>query len=456
MMEFLCTGCGTKKDESKFHRDTNRVSRKVVYRMYPSPSQEAALLDMLGKHQRLYNAALEQRITAWRIAHKSVGYVEQCRGLTELRAEFPEYDSLPCHSSQATLKRLDLAFQAFFRRVKSGEEPGFPRFKSFDRFSGWGYTTHGEGYRFSSGDGRCRSTLRLTGIGIVKLRGRARTSGEVKTCEIQRKAGRWYASFSIICTPKRKIGALAVGHDWGVETFATIAHEDGSFADIPNPRFFAKHEASVTRAQRHLDSVTIKDSIGRPRNAKDPRRVAAKITLGRAKGREANARKDFLHQTSAKIIGSAAIFATEKLQVSNMIRSAKGNAEKPGKNVAAKAGLNREILATAPAMFLSMMRYKAEEAGSLFIETPTKTLKPSQRCSDCGRLPDKKKTLSERMHVCECGCVLTRDQNGARNNLVWALNHLGREPAGNAIPYFCKLGGVVHEEAVLYAKQRAW
>jgi putative transposase len=99
------------------------VTRKVVYRMYPSSAQEAALLDMLGMHQRLYNAALEQRITAWRVARKSVGFAEQCRGLTELRAEFPEYDGLPCHSSQVTLKRLDLAFQAFFRRVKSYPRP---------------------------------------------------------------------------------------------------------------------------------------------------------------------------------------------------------------------------------------------------------------------------------------------------------------------------------------------
>jgi putative transposase len=142
-----------------------------------------------------------------------------------------------------------------------------------------------------------------------------------------------------------------------------------------------------------------------------------------------------LHQTSAKIIGQTAVFATEKLQVSNMTQSAKGTVEKPGKNVPQKAGLNREILATAPSMFLSMMRYKAEEPGSLYVETPTKTLKPSQRCSDCGRLPKLKKSLSDRQHVCECGCDLTRDQNGARNNLVWAMNHSGRERAGNAIPY---------------------
>jgi putative transposase len=408
------------------------VVRKVVYRMYPSSSQEMALLDMLGMHQRLYNAALEQRIAAWQRTRTSVGFANQCADLTELRSADESYAGLNAQSSQVTLKRLDLAYQAFFRRAKSGETPGFPRFKSFDRFPGWGYKSHGDGFRFKPGDANIHGGLRLSGIGVVSLRGRARTLGEVKTCEIQRKAGRWYASLSIVCTPKRKGGTVAIGHDWGVETFATIAHEDGTFQNVENPRFFTKHEASVTRAQRNLDSVTIKDAIGHPRNAKDPKRIAAKVALSRAKGRESNARKDFLYQTSAKIVGETAIFATEKLQVSNMTRSAKGTAEKPGKNVPQKAGLNREILASAPAAFLSMMRYKAEEAGSLFIETPTRTLKPSQRCSDCGRLPKVKKTLSERQHVCECGCVLTRDQNGARNNLVWALTDLGREPAGNA------------------------
>jgi putative transposase len=381
--------------------------------MYPSPAQEAALLDMLGMHQRLYNAALEQRIAAWQRTRTSVGFVNQCADLTELRAADETYAGLNAQSSQVTLKRLDLAFAAFFRRCKSGETPGFPRFKSFNRFSGWGYKHHGDGFRFTPGDGNRHGTLRLSGIGVVSLRGRARSLGDVATCEIQRKVGRWYASLSIACTPKRKGGSVAVGHDWGVETFATMAHEDGTFEAIDNPRFFAEHRNSVIRAQQKLDDCTIKDSIGRPRNAHDPKRIAAKA-LGRAKGREANARKDFLHQTSAKIVGRMALFATEKLAVSNLTRSAKGSAENPGKNVPQKAGLNREILATAPSTFLAMMRYKAEEAGSMFIETPTKTLKPSQRCSDCGRLPKIKKTLSERMHRCECGCFNARSERSAQ------------------------------------------
>src|SRR5450631_3045370 len=172
------------------------VCRKVVYRMYPSPAQEAALLDMLGMHQRLYNAALEQRIAAWRRTRTSVGFVDQCADLTELRAADESYAAINAQSSQVTLKRLDLAFAAFFRRVKTGQTPGFPRFKAFDRFSGWGYKSHGDGFRFTPGngtvsrlkDGKRHGLLKLSGIGTIKVRGRARTMGEVATCEIARKA----------------------------------------------------------------------------------------------------------------------------------------------------------------------------------------------------------------------------------------------------------------------------
>ncbi len=355
-----------------------------------------------------------------------------------MRADDEIYRVLNAQSSQVTLKRLDLAFQAFFRRVKSGGEPGFPRFTSFERFSGWGYKNHGDGFRLTPGDGNQHGKLRLSGIGSIRVRGRARTYGEVKTCEIQHKHGSWYASLTIECERKRTSGTKAMGFDWGVTTFATIAREDGEFedgefAEIGNPRFFKRHEASVTRASRYLDECTVKDSIGRPTNGKDPKRIEAKRAFGRAKAREANARKDFLHRTSTKIIAENALIATETLQIKSMTGSASGRVDRAGKNVAQKAGLNREILATAPAAFLSMLKYKADEAGAFSIETPTKTLKPSQRCSNCGLLPKVKKALSERQHLCECGCVLTRDQNAARNNLRWALNYFGREPARNAI-----------------------
>jgi putative transposase len=398
------------------------VSRKVVYRMYPSKRQEALLLDMLGSHQRLYNAALEQRITSYRTRLKGVSYVEQARNLTELRAEFPEYDGLNAQSSQVTLRRLDLAFQAFFRRVKSGDTAGFPRFKAFERFSGWGYKTHGDGFRFTPGDGFRHGKLRLSGIGIIPVRGRARTLGDVATCEIQRKGARWYASFTVKCEPRRERGAQAVGLDWGVETFATLAHEDETFSAVENPRFVRNAKEKLEAAQQDL---------ARKKRGSNRRTRAVRI-VAEIHRRTANKRRDFLHKTSAAIVASTDLIATESLTVSNMTRSAKGTLEEPGRNVAQKAGLNREILSTAPSAFLAMLRYKAEEAGSKFVEINARKVKPSQTCSDCGR--QRKKALSERGHACECGCALSRDENGARVNLLWALAQFRREPPERLAP----------------------
>jgi putative transposase len=269
------------------------VSRKVVYRLYPTRPQAAAFLNMLGLHQRLYNAALEQRIAAWRLSRTSVGFVAQCADLTELRAADESYAAINAQSSQVTLKRLDLAFAAFFRRCKAGQTPGFPRFKAFDRFSGWGYKSHGDGFKFTSGNGTvsrlkvgCRQRhgiLRLSGIGAIKVRGRARTMGEIATCEIQRKADRWYASITIKCFPKRAGGAAAVGQDWGVETFATLAHEDGGFEAVANPRF----SSSIARQLNALSSILkrrqkahriAKQRRSQPVARKAARRISDKIS----------------------------------------------------------------------------------------------------------------------------------------------------------------------------------
>ena len=140
----------------------------------------------------------------------------------------------------------------------------------------------------------------------------------------------------------------------------------------------------------------------------------------------ANRRHDFLHQQSAALVATLAVLATEKLQVANMTRSAKGTVEAPGKNVRQKAGLNRNILDTAPAAFLQMLRYKAEEAGVEFVEANTRQIKPSQTCHLCGR--QRKKSLAERHHRCECGVCCSRDENAARVLLEFGLRAAGREP----------------------------
>ena len=185
-------------------------------------------------------------------------------------------------------------------------------------------------------------------------------------------------------------------------------------------------------APRKQSSTAHSRVLARKKRGSRRRKQAVRIVAGIHR-RTANARRDFLHKASAKLVAHTDLIVTETLAVANMTRSAKGTVEKPGSNVAQKAGLNREILATAPSAFLAMLRYKAEEAGSHFVEISARKVKPSQTCSGCGRR--RKKQLSERRHVCECGCNLSRDENAARVNLSWARAQFRREPPERLAPY---------------------
>jgi putative transposase len=389
----------------------NPVKRKVTYRLYPTAKQADGMLDMLRLHQQLYNACLEQRISAYKKSKKSLNYYDQAKELTLLRAELPEYKGLNAQSAQVTLKRLDLAYQNFFRRIKQGEaKAGFPRFKSYDRYSGWGYATHGDGWRLHAGEGMKNGHIRVSGIGNLKIRGRARSIGAPKTMEIQRKQGKWYASVTVNCQPKRSKGARAIGIDWGLETYATLVDSDGLAESIENPRFVRNSLKSLKTKQQQL-SKKKKGSNNRNKS----RQVVAKLH-----GKIANQRKDFLHKTTAGLVKISALIATEKLNTKNM--SAKGGAY--------KKGLNREILSAAPGAFHQMLKCKAEEAGIEYVEINTRKVKPSQTCHGCGR--QEKKTLAMRVHTCPCGTVCGRDGNAAKVILNWALfgNATGQELAG--------------------------
>ena len=151
--------------------------RKITYRMYPTEQQVERLLELLGLHQRVYNTALEERIRLYRDSAQSLGFAAQCKELTAWRKQCDALAAVNAQSLQVTLKRLDLAYAAFFRRVKAGETAGFPRFKAVERFSGWGYKTHGDGWRLHAGDKMQHGHVRLSGVGMVKLRGKARVPG---------------------------------------------------------------------------------------------------------------------------------------------------------------------------------------------------------------------------------------------------------------------------------------
>ena len=210
------------------------VYRRVTYKLYPSPAQAAEMERLCDLHRGLYNAALQERADAWRLARKSVGYAEQCRSLTRVRRENPEYLGVNAQSLQVTLKRLDLAFRAFFRRVKAGGTPGFPRFKGRDRFPGFGFKSHGDGFRFAPG--AAGGTAGCGSPGSARCRPGARPGRRAgswaATCGARRTAGtcRW-------CWRARPSGSgratREAGLDWGVETFATLAYSPDEFADVP-------------------------------------------------------------------------------------------------------------------------------------------------------------------------------------------------------------------------------
>ena len=395
--------------------------RKITYRLYPSKTQGVALKAQLRSHQQLYNAALEQRISAWRRRRVSVGYADQCKELTDLRRECPEFADVNCSSQQRTLRRLDLAFQAFFRRVKArADSAGFPRFKSLDAFPGFGFKSHGDGWRFTPGADWRHGKLRIQGLDKpLKARGQARTGGEVKAAELLHRDGVWHLSLTIECTPARECGPSACGMDWGLEHFASLAFPDGGSEHVANPRRVRKAARALRVAQRSL--------ARKKRGGKNRQR--ARLKVARHHRRVANQRLEFLHQTSTALVDRFALIATEDLSVKNMTGSARGTAEEPGRNVKAKAGLNREILDTSPGAFLAMLRYKATEAGAQYIEVPTRKLKPSQRCPACDRV--EKKPLSQRHHKCQCGYAGQRDVTAARVMLDWAMAQLA--PTGQEL-----------------------
>ena len=390
----------------------NAQNRKVTYRLYPTPRQAEALDALLRAHQQLYNAALEERISAWQKERKSISYQDQCASLTLIRHEMPEWEAINCSSEQMTLRRLDQSMNGFYRRVKAGQTPGFPRFKSLARFPGFSFKSHGDGWRFTPNENWKHGTLRVSGVGHITCRGKARQGGAICASSLLHRNGQWFLSLTIkIDAPMRvRTEHRAIALDWGTETLLSGVSDDGKTYRLENPRWHQQGKDEICAMQQALS----RKKRGSNRRKKAVRKVS------RARAKQARKRLDFLHKTSCHIARTHALVAIEKLNTKNMTRSAKGTLEAPGKNVRQKAGLNREILDTAPALLMQLLRYKVMETGGMWVEAPTRKLKPSQTCPECGHV--RKKSLSDRTHLCvSCGHTANRDIASARVVLNWAL-----------------------------------
>ena len=416
----------------------DKVQRKITFRLYPNATQVALMEESLALHCRVYNALLEEHKRRFDAKESVFGFSSMCKALTDWRGLTDSLKGLNAQSLQVTARRVSLAFDAFFRRVKSGDTAGYPRFKPVQRFAGWGYKTYGDGWKLHQQDGQ-HGKVRLSGIGLVSLRGKGRFAGSPKTAEVQHKSGKWYLSVTYDVMPEavaRKAGHQAAAFDWGLNSLLTIAIPGQPIEKVDNPRWLKAKLVNIKTLQRVISEEEIKAKAQLGLAPNEPlvkgQRLPVTVKLKRlyaqlraVHGKVARQRHDFYHKLTGQLVSRFAFLGTEQLAVKNMSRAPKAKPDEanPGEfltnGAAQKAGLNRSILDAAPSMLIGMLRTKAAEAASVFAEANTRKAKPTQRCHTCGTLI--KKTLSDREHRCTCGTVCDRDENAAKTLLRWLL-----------------------------------
>lgn len=318
--------------------------RAYKFLLRPTARQEQALREMLRDHCSLYNGALQERRDAWRHSSKTnIRYVDQSAQLKEIRAFDPERQGRWSFSAQqATLRRLDKAFAAFFRRIKTGEKPGYPRFQGVGHFDTVIFPKDGDGCRWDSTPHDPHTRVRLKGVGHIRVHQHRPLKGRVKTIAVKRDGSRWYVVLScdeVPAEPLPQTGA-AVGIDMGVTHFLTTS--DGEH--IANPRFLQAAAGELAEAQRHLATFPKRTR----RRTKKHRAAARKVAKIHAQIRRQ--RLDHAHKTALTLVRDHDAIAHERLNTAGMTRAPrpKPDPEQPGvflpNQRAAKAGLNRSIL----------------------------------------------------------------------------------------------------------------
>jgi putative transposase len=371
------------------------VRRAYKFRIYPTAGQASRAAQCLRDHQQLYNAALEERREAWRMRKVGIRYGQQSAQLKEIRGLDPDQGRWSFSSQQATLRRLDKAMAAFYRRCKAREKrAGYPRFKALDRWDSVEWPSDGDGCRWKSDMGR----VYLQGVGHVRVHQHRPVQGRVKTITLKREGRRWYVVLSCDDVPACPLPAAGreVGVDVGVTRFATVS--DGEI--IASPRFTRESADELAAAQRSL--------ARKNRGSANRRRAKAKVAQVHRRIR--NRRADFHHKTARALVRECDVIALEDLRIANMVRSASGTLEKPGTNVAAKSGLNRSILDAGWGQFTSILIGKAEEAGRrIVLVDPRHT---SINCHQCGARCTRPR---QETVICPEHGAIDADVNGAIN-----------------------------------------
>jgi putative transposase len=360
------------------------VRKTFKYRLYPTKKQHTLLDEQLAEACTLYNAALQERRDAWKMGKTAITHYQQVNQLKYIRAA-GDLALANFNSCSDVLRRVDQTFQAFFRRVKAGQKPGYPRFKPRTRFHSYTFPTYGNGCKL-----RKNNRLYIQGVGELKVKLHRPLAGQIKTVTLTTLCGKWYACFSVVMPDPLPLPHTgnATGIDVGLASFAVLS--DGTI--IKNPRYHQTAQAKLRRAQR---------KVARRKKASNRRRIAV-WQLARVHQHIRNKRRDFHHQVARKLINQYDLIACEKLNIAGLVRGRLAKA-------CADVGWGS---------FLTILTDKAAEAGREIVRVnPTGT---SQRCV-CGTPVPK--SLGVRWHHCpRCQLSVPRDHAAALEILRLGLS----------------------------------
>jgi len=357
------------------------------FRLDPTSGQRLLFAQFAGASRYLYNRGLEERKTAYEKDGKSISYFEQNNKLVPFKKEEKTAWLKDIHSQvlQQALKNLDYAFQNFFKNVKIGKKPGFPRFKCKGVRDSFRYP---QGVKIDGGNAY------LPKIGWVKFRKSREIEGEIKQTTVVREADHWYVSFSCAIeapdiAPVPISEEKAVGIDMGLKSFATMASGPRNISQhIRNPRFFTQYLPRLRVLAKRL-SKKMKGSKNW---------LKAKLQLSKLHARIRHCREDFAHQLSTEIVKSHDVICVEGLDIANLLE--KGT-----------RSLSRSIADASWRLFLRCLAYKAKERGKHFVETE-KYFPSTQICSSCGNRQEME--LKDREYCCgNCSMRIDRDLNSA-------------------------------------------
>jgi putative transposase len=374
------------------------------YRLYPSKKVQKTLSKTLDICRITYNNILEQRIELYKSENKSLSQFDVNNILTKDKESNPDLSLIYSQVLQNVSKRVHLAYQSFFRRVKQGtEKPGFPRFKSYNRYDSFTYPQVTKGFKIVD------NWLHLNKIGKIQIKLHRDLIGDIKTCTVKRSnTGKWFVYFSTECDqqPLEELDN-EVGIDLGLKTFAVFS--DGN--EIENPKFFIESEKRLKKIQSKFSKAT-KGSLERKKQGKVLCKVHEKVS---------NQRDNFCHQVSLKIIDNYQVICVEDLNIKKMM---KVEEYKDGLDKKIKTQRHKNIGDVSWGKIIEYLKYKAEDAGRLLISVNPRNT--SKMCSDCGTLVEKK--ITDRVHKCpHCGLVMDRDLNASLNILRLGLESLRRQ-----------------------------